>query len=1113
MPGLKSDISKQLSGVMPQEGKHSGNLFAKGMKLALGGTAMMGAINVAKKGLKSIYDVSVGGGLNRVMQIDQAKAKLTGLGHSGKEVSSIMGSALASVKGTAFGLGDAATVAATLSASGIAMGKDLTGSLKLVADTATISGRELTDIGAIFSSVAARGKLQGDDMLQLLSSGIPVLQFLAAQTGKTTAEVSDMVSSGEVDFKLFSAAMQKGLGGAAMSSGNTFAGAMANVKAALGRVSANALTVPMDALRKIFLALIPVIDKFGDAFKPMFDGLGARINAATPGIIAAIGRLPDALTRAQATIRAKVNAIKQLFGRWDIKLPKIDVQAMFSGAAGAIGVVASAFSLLKGHLGPISGLVAKLTPSLVRMSGSLGGVGGVVRGLTSPLGIVLSLLGAAYASNAQFRDAINGLLPVIVALVTQVASALAPAISNIIPVVSQIAATVVPIVAQVATVVAQVVASIISGLTPVITALVGFIASHAGLLTQILAGVAALIGGIKAATAVVGVVMAVVGKIVSVFRAVATVVRTVATAIKTFHLVMMALTGPVGIVVLAIGALVGGFVLLYKHSETFRNGVNAVWDGIKSAAQSVADWFTGTLVPAFQSAWDGIKSGVSAVGGAITGAFRAVVDWFTGTLIPALQSVWDAISGAASTVASAISGAFQAVVNWFTGTFIPAFMTVWTAITAPMAIAVEGIKLVWNGLVAFFTALWESIKAVFTGQIEAIKATIQLGMSVIKTIFTSVWEGIKIAASAFWLVLVSLFTGNFEQLKQTVSAAWTAIKNLFTTTWTSIVAAAVTFGVSLWSAITGAVSGVANAFRQMGTSIKNAATSAFNAVRTIASNGMNAMRTVVSTVTHAIVTFFTSMGSRIAGAARTAFNAVKSAASTAMNAMKSAVSTAISATVHFFLGLGPKISSAARNAFNAAVNAARNGLNAMKSAVSSGISGVVSFFRGLPSKIKSALGNLGNLLVSAGRSLIDGLGRGITSAMHKVLDTVRNVGHKITDAAKNTLKIHSPSRVFRDEVGAQIVAGLVQGIDRNAGDAISSVEGMASALAPAFTVPDAFINAPRLTPPRGGFGRSGAVSEGGVTVNLNGPTYGDPNEFARRIEQKQREALAMLAYA
>ncbi|MGE4599415.1 tape measure protein, partial [Bifidobacterium longum subsp. longum] len=78
-----------------------------------------------------------------------------------------------------------------LSAAGIASGEQMTKVLKTVADTAQISGRSLTDIGTIFGSVAARGKLQGDDMLQLMSSGVPVLQMLAKHLNTTSEDVSD----------------------------------------------------------------------------------------------------------------------------------------------------------------------------------------------------------------------------------------------------------------------------------------------------------------------------------------------------------------------------------------------------------------------------------------------------------------------------------------------------------------------------------------------------------------------------------------------------------------------------------------------------------------------------------------------------------------------------------------------------------------------------------------------------------------------------------------------------------------------------------------------------------------------------------------------------------
>ncbi|MDN6655864.1 MAG: tape measure protein, partial [Bifidobacterium crudilactis] len=157
--------------------KGSSSILSKiGGAFSTVGKVGVGAIGAVATG---IVGLAAKGGFERALNIENAKAKLKGLGHDSASVTEIMNDALASVKGTAVGLGDAATVAASLSASGVKQGGQLTKVLKTVADTAQISGRSLTDIGTIFGSVAARGKLQGDDMLQLMSSGVPVLQFLS----------------------------------------------------------------------------------------------------------------------------------------------------------------------------------------------------------------------------------------------------------------------------------------------------------------------------------------------------------------------------------------------------------------------------------------------------------------------------------------------------------------------------------------------------------------------------------------------------------------------------------------------------------------------------------------------------------------------------------------------------------------------------------------------------------------------------------------------------------------------------------------------------------------------------------------------------------------------
>lgn len=333
------DFGKKLEGDITQAADNAAKT---------GGTSILGKFGgafgkIGKIGLGAIGTIAGGitalaakGGFQRALAIENAQAKLKGLGHDSKSIAEIMNNALASVKGTAFGLGDAATVAATLSAAGIKSGDQMTNVLKTVADTAQISGRSLTDIGTIFSSVAARGKLQGDDMLQLMSSGVPVLQLLAKHLGKTSEEVSDMVSKGQIDFQTFADSMQEGLGGAALAAGDTFQGALANVKAALGRLGEGPGKIALESLRKAFNAAIPAIDALSGQLTPFLDKLNGQLGPYIDKAIGLIERFSAGLQDGSITIQDIAGQIGTLAGAF----------AVFTGVGGNIDSITGFFDLL-----------------------------------------------------------------------------------------------------------------------------------------------------------------------------------------------------------------------------------------------------------------------------------------------------------------------------------------------------------------------------------------------------------------------------------------------------------------------------------------------------------------------------------------------------------------------------------------------------------------------------------------------------------------------------------------------------------------------------------------------------------------------------------------------
>lgn len=105
-------------------------------------------------------------------------------------------------------------------------------------------------------------------------------------------------------------------------------------------------------------------------------------------------------------------------------------------------------------------------------------------------------------------------------------------------------------------------------------------------------------------------------------------------------------------------------------------------------------------------------------------------------------------------------------------------------------------------------------------------------------------------------------------------------------------------------------------------------------------------------------------------------------------------------------------------------------INAIKTAIS-----------GLGAEIPNILTNIGNAAVSAfksinwvdlGANVIRGIVSGISSNVGAIADAARTAARNALNAAKNFLGIHSPSTVFRREVGEMIPRGMALGIEDTA---------------------------------------------------------------------------------
>lgn len=267
----ETGISKLTDGFKSLGSKIKG-AFTTGIKVA-------GAFGIAMAGL------AIKGGFERMLKIEDAQAKLAGLGHDTKEITAIMDDALASVKGTAYGLDTAANVASTAVAAGIAPGKQLEKYLRLTADAATIAGISMDEMGSILNKTTTGGKLMTREMKQLQDRGMPVMTWLQESYGKSAEEMQKMVSAGEVSAEEFRHILEDKIGGAALKSGDTTRGAFANMKAALSRVGVSLIEDVFPMFKDMFNGITTGLDNLTDALKPVGEAFGRWIEGtALPAV-------------------------------------------------------------------------------------------------------------------------------------------------------------------------------------------------------------------------------------------------------------------------------------------------------------------------------------------------------------------------------------------------------------------------------------------------------------------------------------------------------------------------------------------------------------------------------------------------------------------------------------------------------------------------------------------------------------------------------------------------------------------------------------------------------------------------------------------------------------
>ena len=215
--------------------------------------------------------------------------------------------------------------------------------------------------------------------------------------------------------------------------------------------------------------------------------------------------------------------------------------------------------------------------------------------------------------------------------------------------------------------------------------------------------------------------------------------------------------------------------------------------------------------------------------------------------------------------------------------------------------------------------------------------------------------------------------------------------------------------------VDGLLQGISNAWR----AIVGFFTGAFEGLKNLISSAWEGIKSLTS-----------KAWSGVKSAVSSAWNGIKSAASTGWNAVKSGVSSA----------------------WNSVKSTTSSIWNSVKSSLSSTWNGIKSTASSTWSGIKNTIQNQG--WYDIGSNICNGISNGIESGWNWLKNKVSSLASSLLSAAKSALGIHSPSKLFRDEIGLNIGYGVGEGVEASQPSILKSVSGVADAIADKFNAGD-----------------------------------------------------------
>ena len=651
----------------------------------------------------------------------------------------------------------------------------------------------------------------------------------------------------------------------------------------------------------------------------------------------------------------------------------------------------------------IVAVIRSLGESVATMAKGIGdGIGSVFRGIGEGLAMVnpvtiaalavpILALGAAFALMGTQGQGLATILQAIGDVVVSVGTAigtilnmaiqgLAQALVIVAPVLPTIAssfAMMSPVILAVGKAVSSIISSF-SGLAPVITALGSAISK---VITSISSGIAQVA---KAITPIVEIISDTFVKVVSIVtEAVVQIVQAIAPFVPAITEMVIA-TAPV------IQSLI----------ESFNNLVNQISPIIDSLTNLIK-----TFGEQVKSILDSAKGVIESFGSVI----RSVLDGVAGIF----ESMGNAAKNAGVGVKLMAQG-IKMLVDLNLGDLVA---TLGATATGLAAIANSGIATAGSGLQQSGIGL--GLIATSARAASVAMETLPTALSALSTSINQLPNALTTAGTAMSTFATSA-VASFSSLSGAVSGI-TVLQSALISLSSALMAT-----MSATSAMTSGFSATAGVISSLG-GVLGTIPGQFSA---ISSSAMTANTSIMQLATSAptVASSFVNISSSAVSAMSQLNSVIRSAMTQAVSQMSSSMQQMTDVVRQSASQMTQAGQQAGRGVSTGITNGIRSGIGSATSAMSSMVNSIQSVgMRGV------------STMRYVGSMISQGLASGMYSALGAVTAAANAIVAQAERAARARARIHSPSRLFRDNVGRYIAQGIAVGIEENTSDVTDSL--------------------------------------------------------------------------